>query len=81
MEWFLEGLGPDLRCEVEDKFPIDLEATKATTLTIEERLTRVKKAKSLSFIMLKEEEELTSPKSQAILKRMEDEIAFLKEKI
>jgi len=80
MEWFLEGLGPNLRYAVEDKLPSDLAATQRIAIAIEKRLLRVGLVTHLSFDML-EEEEANDPQTQDLLKRMEEEIMILKEQL
>ena len=56
MDRFLEGLSPNLRYAVEDKFPSDLASAQIIVIAIEERLLRVGLVTPLSFAMLEEEE-------------------------
>jgi len=59
-EWFLDGLDPNMRYVIEDKLPANLAVVKMIIISIEERLIRVRKVRPLTFIIPKEEKEVTS---------------------
>jgi len=63
-----------MRYVIEDKLRSNLMDANMTTIAIEERFIWVGKVRPVSFTTPKEEKEVTNPQTQALLRRMGNEI-------
>jgi len=70
-----------MRYTIEDKLPINLTSMNMIVVAIEEILIQVGKVRPLTFTSLKEDKENPNTQTQALLRRMGNEIIKLKKKV